>query len=108
MLTLSGVLKDILLVALSVIIWSTPLTALQMFGYTIALGGLIYYKVDRTTVDAAYSKLLGDKNSTFDQLRLQLRPQFRRTKLKHVVGGVCIAIAIIVVLLRYTVVKPGA
>jgi hypothetical protein len=39
------VLKDILLVAASILIWGTPVTATQFFGYAIALGGLVYYKL---------------------------------------------------------------
>jgi hypothetical protein len=56
-LTLAGFLKDILLVAFSVIIWSTPITALQLFGYSIALGGLIYYKIGGEQAHTAYMKL---------------------------------------------------
>lgn len=44
-MTLCGVLKDILLVAASMAIWHTPVTPLQFFGYSIALGGLVYYKL---------------------------------------------------------------
>ena len=44
-LTLCGVLKDILLVAASMMIWGTVVTPLQFFGYSIALGGLVYYKL---------------------------------------------------------------
>ncbi|WEW54960.1 hypothetical protein PRK78_000387 [Emydomyces testavorans] len=44
-LTLCGVLKDILLVTISAIWWKTPVTALQLFGYSIAIGGLLYYKL---------------------------------------------------------------
>ncbi|KAK0389762.1 hypothetical protein NLU13_3335 [Sarocladium strictum] len=44
-LTLCGVLKDILLVAASMMIWGTQVTALQFFGYSIALGGMVYYKL---------------------------------------------------------------
>lgn len=71
-LTLSGVLKDILLVVLSVIIWSTPVTALQMFGYSIALGGLIYYKLGGEQAQAAYLRITGDENSTFNRFRRSL------------------------------------
>ena len=81
-LTLSGVLKDILLVVLSVIIWSTPLTILHIFGYTIALGGLIYYKIDDEQATVAYMKLIGDDNSTFSR--------FRRSKLAKVGSGVLV------------------
>ncbi|KAI9725156.1 MAG: hypothetical protein M1828_003498 [Chrysothrix sp. TS-e1954] len=44
-LTLSGVLKDILLVMASMAIFRDPVSGLQMFGYAIALGGLVYYKL---------------------------------------------------------------
>lgn len=44
-LTLCGVLKDILLVAASMIIFRDPVSPLQFFGYSIALGGLVYYKL---------------------------------------------------------------
>ncbi|KAI8938582.1 hypothetical protein NX059_004460 [Plenodomus lindquistii] len=44
-LTLSGVLKDILLVFASMFLFKDPVSLLQAFGYSIALGGLIYYKL---------------------------------------------------------------
>ena len=44
-MTLCGVLKNILLVAASVIFWSTIITPLQYLGYGIALTGLVYYGV---------------------------------------------------------------
>ncbi|KAJ5293768.1 hypothetical protein PENANT_c002G06406 [Penicillium antarcticum] len=44
-MTLCGVLKDILLVIASMMIWNTPVTALQFFGYSIALLGLVWYKL---------------------------------------------------------------
>ncbi|KAJ4306904.1 hypothetical protein N0V88_000276 [Collariella sp. IMI 366227] len=44
-LTLCGVLKDVLLVVASMIIWGTQVSGLQFFGYSIALGGMIYYKL---------------------------------------------------------------
>lgn len=44
-MTLCGVLKDILLVAASMALWHTPVTPLQFFGYSIALSGLVYYKL---------------------------------------------------------------
>ncbi|KAF1735883.1 putative sugar phosphate/phosphate translocator [Beauveria bassiana] len=44
-LTLCGVFKDILLVVASMMIWGTPVTPLQFFGYSIALGGMVYYKL---------------------------------------------------------------
>jgi drug/metabolite transporter (DMT)-like permease len=39
------VLKDILLVVASILLFGTIVTPLQYFGYSIALGGLVYYKL---------------------------------------------------------------
>ncbi|KAI1342549.1 triose-phosphate transporter family-domain-containing protein [Xylariaceae sp. FL0016] len=44
-LTMAGVLKDILLVMSSMIIFGDPVTGQQWVGYSIALGGLTYYKL---------------------------------------------------------------
>ncbi|EHK98128.1 putative sugar phosphate/phosphate translocator [Glarea lozoyensis 74030] len=44
-LTLCGVLKDILLVIASILIWGTKISGLQVFGYGIALAGMVYYKL---------------------------------------------------------------
>lgn len=57
-LTLCGVLKDILLVAASILIWGTRVTPLQAFGYTIALAGIVYYKLGH----AAARSLVADAN----------------------------------------------
>ncbi|KAJ4170626.1 hypothetical protein NW754_006762 [Fusarium falciforme] len=51
-LTLCGVLKDILLVVASMIIWGTQVTGLQFFGYSIALGGMVYYKLGYEQIKA--------------------------------------------------------
>jgi hypothetical protein len=44
-MTLSGVLKDILLVVCSMLIFRDPVSPLQAFGYGVALCGLVYYKL---------------------------------------------------------------
>ncbi|EIW67359.1 hypothetical protein M231_02499 [Tremella mesenterica] len=43
-LTLAGVLKDILLITGSVLAFGSSITPLQVFGYSISLGGLIMFK----------------------------------------------------------------
>ena len=55
-MTLCGVLKDILLVFASIMIWGTPVTALQYFGYGIALCGLVYFKLGADTLKAQFSE----------------------------------------------------
>ncbi|BGP27747.1 DUF250 domain containing membrane protein [Rhodotorula toruloides] len=52
-LTLSGVLKDILLVVGSVVLFGSTVTFLQMFGYGIALLGLFVFKTPEDVM-AAY------------------------------------------------------
>ncbi|KAH9905821.1 triose-phosphate transporter family-domain-containing protein [Xylariomycetidae sp. FL2044] len=44
-LTMAGVLKDILLVVASMVIFRDPVTMQQFFGYSIALVGLVYYRL---------------------------------------------------------------
>lgn len=56
-MTLCGVLKDILLVAASIAIWGTPISGLQYFGYSIALCGLVYYKLGGAQIKAQLSDM---------------------------------------------------
>lgn len=44
-MTLCGVLKDILLVGTSMMVFHDPVSPLQAFGYSIALAGLVYYRL---------------------------------------------------------------
>lgn len=44
-LTLAGVFKDILLISGSVLLYGAPITPLQIFGYSVALCGLILFKM---------------------------------------------------------------
>lgn len=44
-MTLTGILKNILLVGISVLIWNTEISMLQGLGYGVALGGLVYYSI---------------------------------------------------------------
>ncbi|KAL7409799.1 TPT-domain-containing protein [Mrakia frigida] len=43
-LTLAGVFKDILLISSSTLLFNSSITPLQIFGYSIALGGLVLFK----------------------------------------------------------------
>lgn len=58
-LTLCGVLKDILLVCASVLIWGTPVTAIQLVGYSIALSGLVYFKLGGEKIREQFAQLRG-------------------------------------------------
>ena len=55
-MTLCALLKEILHVFASIIIWGTPVTALQYFGYGVALCGLVYFKLGGDTLKAQFSE----------------------------------------------------
>lgn len=44
-MNLTGILKSVLLVFAAIVIWNTPITFLQAFGYAIALVGLFVYSL---------------------------------------------------------------
>jgi hypothetical protein len=44
-MTLTGILKNILLVVISVMIWNTHISWMQTLGYAVALAGLVYYSL---------------------------------------------------------------
>jgi hypothetical protein len=54
-MTLCGVLKNILLVLASVLLWGTVIMRIQALGYTIAVAGLIYYSVGYDGILAFYA-----------------------------------------------------
>lgn len=87
-MTLSGVLKDILLVVASLIIFQDPVTMTQAFGYGIALMGLIYYRLG--------AEGLGD-------LLEGLRQSFRR----RMVLPVILLTSIVIILIRYSEVSSS-
>lgn len=54
-MTLCGVLKNILLVVASVFIWGTVISWLQFIGYGIATFGLVYYGIGWEGVQTSYN-----------------------------------------------------
>ncbi|BFZ64678.1 hypothetical protein YB2330_005830 [Saitoella coloradoensis] len=56
-LTLSGVVKDILLVSASFVMFGDPITPTQLFGYSIALGGLMWYKMGMSQVQELMDRM---------------------------------------------------
>ncbi|KAI3327659.1 triose-phosphate transporter [Xylariaceae sp. AK1471] len=71
-MTLCGVLKDVLLVLASMAIWATPISGLQAFGYSIALGGMVYYKLGGETLKG-YASEAGRHWAEFGTARPALR-----------------------------------
>ena len=56
---LCGILKDILIVISSLILWHTPMTALQVGGYTLALFGMVYYMLGYDRIVGFSSRAAG-------------------------------------------------
>ncbi|TAQ86231.1 hypothetical protein B7494_g5443 [Chlorociboria aeruginascens] len=87
-LTLCGVLKDILLVFASIAIWGTIITPLQCFGYSIALAGMLWYKLGAESI-RGYLSEGGRQWAEFGSKRPALR--------KLVVIGVIISIIFLLI-----------
>ncbi|KAF4589233.1 triose-phosphate transporter [Ophiocordyceps camponoti-floridani] len=52
-MTMAGILKNMLLIVASVLIWQTRITLLQAAGYSLALAGLVYYSAGREVLARA-------------------------------------------------------
>lgn len=81
-LTLCGVLKDILLVCLSILIWGTVLSNLQIFGYSIALLGMLYFK---TSADQR-KELIGTATRSWAEFGVN-RPILRKLLIIALLGA---------------------
>lgn len=91
MLTLCGVLKDIILVVASMVIWGTIVTGLQFIGYSVALGGLVFYKLGAEKI----KEHLGTIKLSFKE---------RKPLGLCAVGG---AVVFVLVLVWYALAGPG-
>ncbi|TIC15824.1 hypothetical protein E3Q08_03104 [Wallemia mellicola] len=77
-LTLAGIGKDLLLIAGSAIIFGGYPTALQLFGYSIALGGLVLFKTQgKKYVFADLDRLYAAKQATVDSLKDSIERLFK-------------------------------
>jgi hypothetical protein len=65
-------LKDILLVGASMLIWGTQISGLQAFGYSIALLGMVYYKLGQKELKP-YIAQAGHRWAEFGATRPALR-----------------------------------
>jgi hypothetical protein len=68
-MTLTGILKNILLVIISVMIWHTSITGIQFLGYAVALAGLVYYSVGWDQIAALGLALWGSARGGYEALR---------------------------------------
>ncbi|CUS15617.1 unnamed protein product [Tuber aestivum] len=66
-LTLCGVLKDILLVGTSVVVWGSTVSLTQLVGYSIALAGLVIYKLGADKIREQYQRLHNDGSTAWEE-----------------------------------------
>ncbi|KAK6525554.1 hypothetical protein TWF281_010616 [Arthrobotrys megalospora] len=95
-LTLCGVLKDILLVIISVAWIHDPVKPLQIFGYSIALGGLVYYKLGADKIKEHYGRLSKEGALRWNEYGTKY-PAYR----KAAVFGTC-AFVVLVIFFSYS------
>jgi len=89
----------------SVLIWSSPITSTQAIGYTIALGGLMRYKLGGRVIHAAFIKFTRDeKSNTLLYSHDSLRSNRRNASSKRLiafktfaVAGLCAAITLLLI-----------
>ena len=96
-MTLCGVLKNILLVVASVLIWGTVVGWLQIFGYGVALAGLVYYGVGYDGIQTyyhvsqGYARKMWEGHEDTDSV---VRPSFLR---RVITMGMYITIVVLLV-----------
>lgn len=78
-------------------IWGTMVTWLQMFGYSIALGGLVYYKLGADKLREHYMKLRSDSSEAWEKYSKKY-PIWRKAAMA---GGVLFFILLIFGGFRY-------
>ncbi|TEA18222.1 putative sugar phosphate/phosphate translocator [Colletotrichum sidae] len=96
-MTLTGILKNILLIVASVIIWHTSITFMQFLGYFIALLGLVIYSTGWEQLKTASQNTIAMGRNTWNSHALdegRLSPLVRRALLV----GLAIFITLMLVL----------
>ncbi|RGP79965.1 triose phosphate 3-phosphoglycerate phosphate translocator [Fusarium longipes] len=91
-MTLSGILKSILLVAASVVIWSTHISLLQTLGYSIALMGLVLYSVGYEQLLNTWDALVAWGTGTLNR-EGEMSPTLRRLIMVGCLGFITVIIA---------------
>jgi hypothetical protein len=80
-LTLCGVLKNIIIVLASVMIWKTMVTPTQVVGYTVAIIGLLYYSFG---ADSIHSFI---RNHVLQKVHRDENPIARRRRTQRVIAS---------------------
>ncbi|CAJ2507747.1 Uu.00g089330.m01.CDS01 [Anthostomella pinea] len=96
-LVLTGILKNILLVAAAVVIWGTSIASIQLVGYGLALGGLVLYQSSWQELQANYNASIQwarDRSTTRGTREIRF-PPFARKPLIVVVSVVASSLLVL-------------
>lgn len=96
-MALTGILKSILLVGASVLIWNTPVSCLQTIGYGIALIGLVFYSVGHEQILEGFQQSKAWLCSVWNDeapVERKLSLKVRKTIIIGVLGFMTIALAV--------------
>jgi hypothetical protein len=88
-LTLCGVLKNIIIVLASVLIWNTLVTPMQVAGYTVATIGLLYYSLG---ADSIHSFI---RHQLFQSARNEENLIARRRRTQRVLASMLLMIVVL-------------
>jgi hypothetical protein len=88
-LTLCGVLKNIIIVLASVLIWNTLVTPMQVAGYTVATVGLLYYSLGADSIHTL------SHNQVAQSARNEKNPIARRRRTQRVLASMLLVIVVL-------------
>ena len=98
-MTLTGILKSILLVVVSVFLWQTHITLVQSIGYSIALSGLVYYSLGHDQLACGYHAASSWASNSWKTSRDGVQNQWKsdRRRLILAAAGLCLISTLLVV-----------
>ncbi|KAK7430340.1 hypothetical protein QQZ08_003088 [Neonectria magnoliae] len=96
-MALTGILKSILLVATSVLIWNTHISLLQTLGYSLALVGLVLYSVGYEQILRGFREAINWLSNVWNSDRPEegkVSVKVRRAFVIGIVGFIALVIAV--------------
>jgi hypothetical protein len=88
-LTLCGVLKNIIIVLASIVIWNTVVTVTQVAGYMVATVGLLYYSFGADTIHSFI------REHGFGKVHTNENPIARRRRKQRVIATMLLTVVVL-------------
>lgn len=98
-LVLTGIFKNVLLVAAAVSIWGTPISPLQLSGYVISLLGLVLYQSNWNELKSGWTAgVTWTREKHLSEKTQLIRPSSTRCAKKTAVVAILAAVSLLLVL----------